>query len=164
MRKYLRTLLTLLLFAAIFPFVYPWKDGKPLLSWSEIKVPEMPEVALPRVALPTAGTESIASEQLVTLYRWQDADGSIQFSNEPPAEGIAYEVVEVNPDANLLPAVAASSSVEPPPPATEEGHRGVLLPSPLTVSPAEALQLVEDARQLRHSSQERLHQHEALIQ
>lgn len=155
MRKHLRTLLWLLAFATLFPFLYPWQDGKPLLTWSDIR---MPAVALPAVTV--AGREA---HQPVTLYRWQGSDGAMAFSSEPPPPGVAYEVVAVDPDANLL---------EAPPARIEHGENsgeeGVgtatirALPSPLSVSPGEARQLVQDAYKLREMSEERLRQQEAL--
>ena len=160
MRKFIRLLLMLLLFAAIFPFVYPWKDGKPMLSWSDIRMPTMPEITLPE--LPKPGEATRESNQPVTLYRWQGPDGSTQFGSEPPAEGINYEVVAVNPDANLIQALPPS---EAPVEAEEkEGGNSTSLPSPLTVSPGEAMQLMEDAKNIREMSEERLRQHEALAQ
>lgn len=161
MRKYIRLLIMLLIFAGIFPFTFPWKDGKPMLSWSDIQMPTMPDITLPK--LPEQGEATRESNHPVTLYRWLGADGSTQFSSEPPAEGISYEVVEVNPDANLIQALPPG---EAPVEAKEKagGNRTTSLPSPLTVSPGEAIQLMEDARKIREMSEERLRQHEALAQ
>ena len=168
MRKIIRTLLFLLIFAAIFPFVYPWKDGKPMLSWSDLKMPEMPSVALPDIpdiSLPGDETTTRKPHQSVKLYRWQGEDGSTQFSNEPPAGAVAYEIVEVNPDANLIQSVPTDdASVAAKTETAESADTTSSLPSPLTVSPGEALQLIEDARNLRELSEERLRQHEALTQ
>ncbi len=165
MRKYLRTLLLLLVFAAIFPFVYPWKDGKPLLSWSDIKLPPLQLPELPEIRLPGSRETAREPHQPVKLYRWQDATGNIQFSNTPPAEGVTYEQVEVNPDANLIQALPAGNTSEEETTAKQEvSEAGSTLPSPLTVSPGEALQLMEDARHIREMSEQRLRQHEALTQ
>ncbi|MEN8171045.1 MAG: DUF4124 domain-containing protein [Pseudomonadota bacterium] len=166
MRKTIRLLLLLLLFIAIFPFLYPWKDGKPLLLWSDLTLPEWPSIELPEMPrIPLPGKEETAHEpnQPVKLYRWQGADGSTQFSNELPAQGIAYEVVEVNPDTNLIRAVPTTGTSEEVKPETT-GTGPASLPSPLTVSPGEALQLIEDARKLQQLSDERLRQQEALTQ
>ncbi|MEE9318903.1 MAG: DUF4124 domain-containing protein [Granulosicoccus sp.] len=46
-----------------------------------------------------------------TLYRWQEADGSITFSPKPPAAGIAYE--KVDKDAGRLKAIAAAADALP---------------------------------------------------
>jgi hypothetical protein len=166
-RKINRILLLLLLLAVIFPFTFPWKDGKPMLSWSDLQLPGMPSLKLPELAdisLPGKEEEAREPHQPVKLYRWQTPDGSMQFSNEPPPSGVRYEVVEVNPDANLIQgqplAAAEEESVTP-----EEGTApAASLPSPLTVSPDEAMQLFEDAREIREMSEERLRQHEALTQ
>lgn len=168
MRKTIRLLLLLLLFIVIFPFVYPWKDGKPLLSWSELTLPELPSIELPKMPrIPLPGKEETAREpnQPVKLYRWQGVDGSTQFSNEPPAQGVAYEVVEVNPDTNLIRAVPTTGTDEEMKPETTGiGEGSGSLPSPLTVSPGEALQLIEDARKVQQLSDQRLRQQEALTQ
>jgi hypothetical protein len=177
MRTLIRTLLLLLLFAALFPFLYPWQDGKPLLSWSALRAqfgaPAMPNLSLPKRPWPSltgieSGGETGARQphQPVVVYRWQGADGSAQFSNEPPAPGVAYEVVEVNPDANLI-----QAPVQPPVKesrsgtATQgaEGAPAMALPSPLTVSPTEAMQLLKDARKVQELSVERLRQQEAQL-
>ena len=161
MRKYIHLLLLLLLFAVIFPFAYPLKDGKPMLSWSDLRMPKMPSVTLPE--LPGTGETARDANQPVTLYRWQGADGSPQFGSEPPAKGVKYEVVEVNPDANLIQALPPSDT---PDTAGTEGEKSTAssFPSPLTVSPGEAMQLMDDAKKIRQMSEERLRQHEALAQ
>ena len=160
MRKAIRLLLLLLL-AVIFPFTFPWKDGKPMLSLSDIRMPNMSSVTLPE--LPGQGGTSRESNQPVTLYRWQGADGSTQFGSEPPANGVTYQVVEVNPDANLIQALPPSDT---PDTAETEGDKSATspLPSPLTVSPGEAMQLMDDVKKIRQMSEERLRQHEALSQ
>ncbi|MCW8918509.1 MAG: DUF4124 domain-containing protein [Gammaproteobacteria bacterium] len=160
MPKTLRLLLLLLLLAVLFPFLYPWKDGKPLLSWSDLKAPKMPNLSLPELPRIMPETDERQPHQPVTIYRWQDEEGTVQFSNETPAKGVAYEVVEVNPDANLIQAPVAVTSNTAPPDSSEATTP--TLPSPLTASPGEALQLLEDARKVQGLSDERLRRHEAL--
>jgi hypothetical protein len=167
MRKIVRILLLLLLFATIFPFVYPWKDGKPLLSWSQLKMPTLASVKLPEMPdISLLGKEETrAPHQPVKVYRWLGEDGGVQFSNEPPAAGVAYAVVEVNPDANLIQTPAKeSTSVATKPAEQETGETTRSFPSPLTVSPGQALQLIEDAHKVQQLSSDRLHQQEALTQ
>jgi hypothetical protein len=176
MRTFIRTLLLLLLFAALFPFLYPWKDGKPLLSWSalraQFRAPAMPNLSLPERPWPSltgieSGSETGARQphQPVAIYRWQGADGSAQFSNEPPAPGVAYEVVEVNPDANLIQAPVQPPAKESSGTETKgtESAPAMALPSPLTVSPTEAMQLLQDARKVQELSVERLRQQETQL-
>jgi hypothetical protein len=37
------------------------------------------------------------------VYQWRDADGNWQVTDEPPAEGVPYEVRQYKLDANVLP-------------------------------------------------------------
>ena len=39
----------------------------------------------------------------VRVYRWYSRDGTVQLSTRPPGDGVDYEIIEVDPDANLLP-------------------------------------------------------------
>lgn len=41
------------------------------------------------------------------VYRWRDGSGVVQFTDEPPPEGVVYVLVEVDPATNTLPAGAA---------------------------------------------------------
>lgn len=62
-----------------------------------------------------------------TLYKWTEADGSITFSPEPPAAGVAYDTVETGagslaiqrpqaaPQQAQLPSIAATPAVPPQP-------------------------------------------------
>ena len=139
-----------------------------MLSWSDLRMPDMPSVTLPempQISLPSADDATREPYQPVQIYRWQGADGSIQFSNETPPERVDYELVEVNPDANLIQAVpTGDTGSNDKTGMEEESAASSSLPSPLTGSPGEAMQLMEDAHKLRELSEERLRQHEALIQ
>jgi hypothetical protein len=37
------------------------------------------------------------------VYQWRDAEGAWQVTDEPPADGIPYEVRQYHLDANILP-------------------------------------------------------------
>jgi hypothetical protein len=37
------------------------------------------------------------------VYRWRDAKGVVQFTDQPPPEGVAYVPVHVDPNTNVLP-------------------------------------------------------------
>lgn len=106
-RKVIRTLFLLLVVATLFLFVYPLKDGKPLLSLDKIRMPEIPDIPLPDVALPTPGNDEAAE---VTVYKWQDSDGSWHFSNELPPAGVRYETSRINPDSNRISSVPGAAS------------------------------------------------------
>lgn len=37
------------------------------------------------------------------VYKWKDAQGAVQYSDQPPARG-SYETIRLDPDTNVLPA------------------------------------------------------------
>lgn len=37
------------------------------------------------------------------VYKWRDADGKWQITDEPPANGVDYEVLDYRHDTNVLP-------------------------------------------------------------
>lgn len=42
-------------------------------------------------------------DQTRTLYRWRDADGQWQITDFPPREGIPYETLRYDTEANVIP-------------------------------------------------------------
>jgi len=44
-------------------------------------------------------------DEKVQVYKWRDEHGVMQFSNTPPASGAAAELVEFNPNNNVVQAV-----------------------------------------------------------
>ncbi len=119
-RKMLRMLLLLLVFAAVVPFVYPLKNGKPLLSLEQLRLPSLPELSLPELPLPSPN--NAAGNGTVTAYKWRDAQGNWQFDSEPPKD-VAYETMELDPNTNLIQGMKAAPSPAPAEPAMTEKPR-----------------------------------------
>lgn len=46
----------------------------------------------------------------VKVYKWRDAAGRWHYDERPPPAGTPYEIIEVDPKANLLPAVDGEKS------------------------------------------------------
>jgi hypothetical protein len=44
-----------------------------------------------------------ATDKTTRLYRWEDAQGVVQISDQPPPRGVEYQIVEYDPNANLMP-------------------------------------------------------------
>lgn len=99
----MKKLILLLSLAIVLAFILPW--GNPLLTWKQLKQYKS--------AIPLPATVH-DDQREVTVYRWRDTEGNWHFSNEPPAEGIDYQVLEVNPDTNLIPGLPGKN----PPPAS----------------------------------------------
>ena len=121
-RKMSRMLLLLLIFAAVVPFVYPLKNGKPLLSLDQLNLPSLPDISLPDISLPEVSSPSGPSgneSAPVTAYKWRDAGGNWQFGGEPP-QGVPYETVVLDPNANLIQGVKPAPEVPPEKPQQTE--------------------------------------------
>ncbi len=39
------------------------------------------------------------------VYKWRDAEGTVQITDEPPTEGTKFEILEYQNDANVVPSV-----------------------------------------------------------
>ena len=72
------------------------------LSWrmpDGISLPPTPDLpALSDLVPGRAGTS--------TVYRWTDAQGTVQFSTSQPPDGTRFQTVHLDPDANVIPAIA----------------------------------------------------------
>ena len=44
------------------------------------------------------------------VYRWRDADGVVQITDEPPPEGTKFEKLEYQNDANVVPSVPKNTT------------------------------------------------------
>ncbi len=59
---------------------------------------------LDRAAHP-AKSPAHAKEANPPLYKWKDDKGQWHITDQPPAAGVPFEKVSVNPDTNVVPAV-----------------------------------------------------------
>ena len=158
-RKVIRALLLLLVFAAAFPFVYPMKDGKPLLTLDKLKLPAMPDIPVAEVSLPSMQEGAAAAP--VTVYKWQDAEGSWHFSNEPPPAGVAYQTTELDPNANLIQGVKAAPSA---PADNNEGHNGTDKELVFGYSPQKVGEMMEKTRQVKEALEQRQRAQQELME
>lgn len=106
MKLFAKLLLTLLVLAGILPFtILKGPDGRPLMSFSDLKLPgvsapEIPasiENAIPDLPGINSGED--------VIYRWRDKDGILQFTNTPPPEGVEYTAKGYDPNTNLIQSV-----------------------------------------------------------
>ncbi len=147
-------LLGVLVLAAVVPFVLPWKDGRPLLDYRQLRWP-----ALPDIRLPAADTDQ-AAQAPVTVYKWRDAAGAWQFGGSPPDNGVPFETVSIDPGANRLqgidPAradvVTTAHSAASPPTDVADAY-----------SPARIQQTLEAAREVQSALNRRVEEQAALL-
>jgi hypothetical protein len=126
MKLFVKLMLAILVVAFLLPFTLLKDDeGKTLMSFSDFSLPDfkMPSIKMPDMLrsdklLPTNGGGSRED----VFYRWNDAKGNVQFTTEPPPDGVEYTVKGYNPDTNLIQAVeipVEEPVVESPPPGSE---------------------------------------------
>lgn len=154
-KSVIRTLLLILVLAAAFLFFYPMKNGKPLLSLDKLRTQNLPDISLPDVKLPTLRGDSASGQ--VTVYKWKDASGNWQFSNEPPPDGTPYQTTAVDPNANLIQGMDATTP--------RDGKSGVNRGQGSNSSDRdEALETMSDAIQPTRKAKDALKQHEEVEQ
>jgi len=108
---------------ASLPFtLFKGEDGGPLLSISGLKIPSfsMPDFSFPNFPGSGKALETRQPMSQVTIYKWTDAEGSLQFASSPPADGTEYEEMHYDPNENVIPAVNSDSS------SSQQGSKAVL--------------------------------------
>jgi len=119
MKLFGKLMLVVLVVAFLLPFtLLKDKEGKTLMSFSDFNLPDfkMPNIEMPdMLASDKKRRTSGGGSREDVFYRWNDAKGNVQFTTEPPPDGIEYTVKGYNPDTNLIQAVEIP--VEEPPPA-----------------------------------------------
>ena len=109
MKLFGKLMLVVLVVAFLLPFtLLKDKEGKTLMSFSDFNLPDfkMPNIEMPdMLASDKKRRTSGGGSREDVFYRWNDAKGNVQFTTEPPPDGIEYTVKGYNPDTNLIQAV-----------------------------------------------------------
>lgn len=97
-----KLMIALLVIAGLAPFTFiKGKDGKPLMSFSDIK---MPDSSIPDIKLPDLETKDNAVQD-GTVFKWKDQNGIWQFSSEPPPKGLEFSSTVYDSNMNVIQAV-----------------------------------------------------------
>lgn len=107
MKLFAKLMIATLFIALLLPFtILKDKDGSAMMSLDNLKLPDfslpdLPDIPSGKSLSPTSGS----GEDI--FYKWYDAQGNVQFTTEPPAEGVEYTIKGYDPDANVIQAVKA---------------------------------------------------------
>ena len=100
-----------------------------------------------------------------SIYEWKDAEGNLQFSNSPPAEGIEYSVREYDPNTNVIQSIelpaeeTEASGTEP-----QTNQKIISSGDPGDVySPDRVKKLIDDAKNIENILNDRLKKQQATI-
>jgi hypothetical protein len=164
MKLFGKLLIAALVIAGLAPFTFlKGKDGRPLMSFDQLSMPELGIPDLPEgVDLP--GIDGAEPDGRDIVYQWTDADGLIQFSTRPPPAGVEFSVKGYDPNTNLIqsvkpkeaPVADAARGLQPEqtPPDVEIGN---------PYSPENVRKLIDDATQVQEVINQRYQQQEALM-
>ncbi|MCP3687839.1 MAG: DUF4124 domain-containing protein [Gammaproteobacteria bacterium] len=162
MKFFGKLLLAVLIIGLLLPFtILKGKDGKPLMSFTDLKLPDFSAPKLPDLPKLT-NSGGASTNGLDLIYKWTDAEGNMQFSNDPPPQGVEYTVKGYDPDANVIQAVEIPDEevVAPPTkPEKEKEKEGV----GSIYSPEKIEKLFEDAENIEKLLNDRMKTQEAMI-
>jgi hypothetical protein len=105
MKLYIKLMIFLVILACVAPFVLKRHDGRPWMSVSDLKTPDitLPDVKpiADHIANMTNKESDKRSPELATVYKWKDKNGVWHFADKanPTSPG---EAIEIDPHANLV--------------------------------------------------------------
>ncbi len=163
MKLFAKLMIVELVIAMALPFtVLKDNSGKPMLSFSDIKLPDFSMPDFGKVDQLTPSIDGVAGGKDL-IYEWYDAAGNRNFSSEPPPEGVEYTVRGYDPNANVIQAVKL-----PEDEANEsDGVTGKPIKEPGEIgnpySPEAVEKLFEDAKNIEKLLNQRLQQQEQAL-
>jgi len=160
MKLFIKLLISVLVISILLPFtILKGTDGKPLLSFADLKSPE-----LPKVSGSITGLGGKNSNRKDAIYKWVGENGDLQFSNSPPPAGIEYTVMNYDPNQNVIQAVEIESN-EPVEVLEREPKKKVTSMKDVgnPYSPEKIEKLFEDANNIEKLLNQRLNNQEAII-
>jgi len=118
MKLFAKLMIAVLFIAMLLPFTILKDDnGNTLMSFSDLSLsdisipklsmPDLPEFSSNKEIIP-ANDDNLSGKDI--FYKWYDNEGNIQFTSEPPADGIEYTLKGFDPNANVIQSVKLSSS------------------------------------------------------
>ena len=113
MKLFAKLMIAVLFIGMMLPFtILKGPDGRTLMSLSDISLPDFSMPKMPKFSQPFKGSEPIPGDDSNlagkdVFYQWYDAKGNLQFTSEPPAQGIEYTVKGFDPNTNVIQAIKA---------------------------------------------------------
>ena len=160
MKLFGKLLIAVLIIGLLLPFtILKGKDGKPLMSFSGLKMPDLVMPELPSAEMPEIG----GSKNVI--YEWKDGKGNIQFTNSPPPQGVEFTAKGYDPDTNVIQSVGLSEDKTEAGEENKAGNSQTAEPNGLAsvYSPEKINKLIDDAKNVEKLLNDRLKQQEAII-
>ena len=163
MKLFVKLLIVILIIGVLLPFtILKGEDGKPLMSFGNIN---MPDISLPDLPKSSGNNSSKSSTGKDLIYKWTDSEGNIQFSTSPPPEGIKYTVKGYDPNTNLIQAVELPKEDSEDSSNDSESKKSPSPPDGIgsVYSPEAVEKLFEDAKNVEKLLNERFKNQEAIV-
>ena len=100
------------------------------------------------------GLSSVVTDEKVQVYKWRDKNGVMQFSNAPPPGSAKGEMIELNPNSNIIEAIKVEKKE------TVKREASIKVPKPYSVKGMKKVMNdargVEDLLKNRHESQQKM--------
>ena len=158
--------IAVLIIGILLPFTFlKGKDGKPLMSFGNLKMPEFSLPDIPK--LPDTGKDSdaVLTGNTDLIYEWKDSEGRLQFSNSHPPEGIEFTVREYDPNTNVIQSVEIPAKVSEVKSEESRTNKKVISTdgSGNIYSPEQIKKLIGDAKNVENVLNDRLKKQDAII-
>lgn len=167
MKLFGKLLIATLVIGLLLPFtILKGKDGKPLMSFSSLKMPEMGLPDVPSLPKSTStGLTTGAGSDNTVIYQWKDSSGSIQFTNSLPPEGVEYTVKGYDPDTNVIQSVKLPEETSEEEQVVQTEKKLPSEPDGLAsvYSPEKVNKLIDDAKNVEKLLNDRLKQQNAIM-
>ena len=164
MKLFAKLMIAVLFIAVLLPFtILKGPDGDTLMSFSSL---ELPNFSLPDMPKMPGGDKISAplggSDGKDIVYKWQDAEGSLHFTTEPPSDGTEYSVMGFDPNTNVIQAVKLPEEKEKEAEETaSQPEKGDNIGNPY--SPEKIDKLFEDAKNVEKLLKQRMKDQEAAL-
>ena len=177
MKLFVKTMLAVVVVAGLAPFtIIKGPDGDTLMKFSDLGLPNLP-FKMPGFTMPDAtslvpsGNSGLQTEAELRaadenlkgksiFYQWHDSEGNIQFTSEPPPDGVQYTVKGYDPDANVIPSVKlpANQNSDDSEPSADNKLQGGDTVNPYSADSIK--KLFEDAKNIEKMLQQRYQEQE----
>lgn len=162
MKIFVRLMLLLVVLGLAGPFFLKRPDGQPWMNANDVMPDTSPvERLLTDVKAMIAswfGDDSVEPIGQTKVYRWKSPEGHWQLSDTPP-QGIDADVIFVDPDTNLIQGLRAAPAA---PDTRVDAGVPSGIPMPLTISPKQVKKLMDDARAVQQTLNQRNQDLEAI--
>ena len=164
MKLFVKLMFALLFLAVMLPFtVLKGPDGGTLMSFSDIGLPDFSMPDIPSMPSGDDMKSAIDGGKDV-VYQWRDAEGTVQFTTEPPPAGVDFTVRDFDPNTNVIQAVELPvEEVEEEPEEVAESPDKVLDDPDNPYSPENVKKLIQEAKDIQKVLNERYKDQDALL-